>query len=94
VARALSTVVPGLGEVYAGARKGGLNALALSAATGYLVVDDVVDGRIREAVIDGLLLFSRFYSGNRERAAAAATRRNQALGRTVAAQILQALEQP
>jgi len=92
LAKALSTFVPGLGQIYATDWVGGLNALALNAATGYLLVHDLVQKQIQDAVFNSIFLFQRFYSGNRQNAEDAAMRYNKALSQRMAAEVLKILE--
>jgi tetratricopeptide (TPR) repeat protein len=75
-AKWMSTVLPGLGQVYARDLKNGYNALALSAATGYLTVYALLNGYYYEALLTDVTLFWRYYSGNRVRAMEAAERHN------------------
>jgi hypothetical protein len=75
-AKILSTVLPGLGQVYARDLPGGLNALAISAVTGFMTVNSLFYGYYQEAIFTDLWLFWRYYSGNRWNAATAAERYN------------------
>jgi tetratricopeptide (TPR) repeat protein len=92
LARALSIVVPGSGEMYAGQWRGGVNALLINAATGTLLIRDLAAGQLREALFDFNLLFRRFYAGNRQRAARAVAQFNAAIGEAVVAELLRVVE--
>jgi tetratricopeptide (TPR) repeat protein len=72
----MSTVLPGLGQVYARDVRNGCNALAISVATGYLLVQSVMSGYFQEALLTDVTLFWRYYSGNRWRAVESAERFN------------------
>lgn len=91
-AKALSSVIPGLGEFYVGQWRGGLNALLINGAAGYVVFQSVAGRRYLEALIDSSMVLGRFYGGNRQRAATAAIRFNEQQGRRLVAQVLALLE--
>ena len=63
VARVLSTILPGAGQVYAGDWRGGLNALLLNGVLGVLAVDFVLDGYYIDAGLWGVFIFWRYYRG-------------------------------
>lgn len=63
-AKIMSTVLPGLGQVYAHDLRGGLNALAISAITGSMTVHSILYGYFQEAIFTDSMLFWRYYSGN------------------------------
>lgn len=73
----LSTFLPGLGQLYAGDLKNGLNALALNAMLGCFVVSLLQS----HAYFDGFTLFTgaflRYYLGSRFRAGLIANERNE-----------------
>jgi len=92
LAKALSTVVPGLGQIYAADWAGGINALVINGAMGYLVVHDLAQKQILDAVFNALFLFERFYSGNRRNSEEAVKKYNQNLNRQFTARILKILE--
>jgi hypothetical protein len=73
----MSTVLPGLGQMYAHDIRNGCNALAISFATGYLLVQSVMKGYFQEAILTDITLFWRYYSGNRWRAREMAERYNE-----------------
>ena len=75
-ARLYSTFVPGLGQMYAGAWKNGLNAMALNAATGYWFVDGLQNGSLADIATGYFLIFFRYYRGNRNNAYNLALRYN------------------
>lgn len=72
----LSTFVPGLGQIYAGDLRNGVNALGLNAILGFWVYEAFS----QKAFFDGTMLFSsaflRYYLGNRYRAAEIARKAN------------------
>jgi tetratricopeptide (TPR) repeat protein len=92
LANVLSTVVPGSGQIYAADWAGGINAFIINAATGYLVVHDLAQKQILDAIFNALFLFERFYSGNRQNSKEAVARYNQNLNRQFASKILKFLE--
>ena len=53
VAKVLSTILPGAGQVYTGDWRGGLNALLLNVVLGGLAVDMVLDGYYIDAGLWG-----------------------------------------
>jgi len=73
----MSTFLPGLGQVYARDARNGCNALAISIATGYLMVQSVMNGYFQEAILTDVTLFWRYYCGNRWRATESAERYNE-----------------
>lgn len=77
VARILSTILPGAGQIYAGNWRGGLNALFLNGAAGFLTVDAALDGYYSDALLWGGLVFWRYYRGNTFRAGQAAEQFNE-----------------
>ena len=93
LARGLSTIFPGTGQVYAGDWRGGLNALLLNGAIGFLGVDAVLDGYYVDAGLWGVFIFWRYYRGNTFRAGQAAERFNQRESRKAAEAILQRLQE-
>ena len=93
VARVLSTILPGAGQVYVGDWRGGLNALVLNGALGFLTVDAVLDGYYMDAALWGGLIFWRYYRGNTFRAGQAAEQSNLQESRRAAEAILQRLQE-
>ena len=64
LAKVLSAILPGAGQVYAGDWRNGLNALALNSVLGYLTVDAALDRHYVDAALWGGIVFSRYYRGN------------------------------
>ena len=93
VARILSTILPGAGQVYTGNWRSGINALLLNGALGFLTVDAVLDGRYTDALLRGALAFRRYYRGNTFRAGQAAAQFNQQRTQQAAEAILQRLQE-
>ena len=91
VARLLSTLLPGLGQTYAGDWKNGLNALLLNGVLGYVTLDAAIERDYDDALLSFFFLFHRYYSGNRYRAAEAAQTFNDQENRQHVEKILQAL---
>ena len=91
VARLLSTLLPGLGQTYAGDWKNGLNALLLNGLLGYVTLDAAIDRDYDDALLSFFFLFYRYYGGNRYRAAEAAQAFNDRENRQHVNRILQAL---
>ena len=88
----LSTFLPGLGQTYAGDWKNGLNALFLNGILGYITLDAAIDRDYDDALLSFFFLSSRYYAGNRYRAAQAAQAYNDRENRRHVNRILQALE--
>lgn len=93
IARVLSTIFPGAGQVYAGEWRDGLNALLLNGGLGFLTVDAVLDGYYVDAALFGVFIFWRYYQGNTFRAGQAAVQFNQRESRQAAEAILQRFQQ-
>ena len=90
-ARLLSTLLPGLGQTYAGDWKNGLNALLLNGLLGYVTLNAAIDRDYDDALLSFFFLFYRYYGGNRYRAAEAAQAFNDRENRQHVNRILQAL---
>ncbi len=72
VARWLSSILPGSGQIYAGATSSGINSLAINAAFGSLTVSEIVAGSYLQGGVVFLFLWNRYYFGgifNAERTA-------------------------
>jgi len=93
LAKVLSIILPGSGQVYSGDYRNGINALAINIATGYLLVNDLVKRRYFDAIFNSFFLFEKFYSGNRYHAAELAKRYNQELNQRFAAHLLEAMKE-
>ena len=70
VAKLLSAILPGAGQVYVGNWRDGVNALLLNGALGFLAVDAVLDGHYVDAALWSGFIFWRYYRGNTFRAGA------------------------
>ena len=68
-AKWLSTFVPGSGQLYGGHLWPALNAAAINGFLGYNLVDQIRKGAPLSDVAYWILLFERFWSGNRDKAA-------------------------
>ena len=93
VAEVLARILPGAGHIYVGDWRGGLNALVLNGALGFLTVDAVLDGNYTDAVGWGGLVLLRYYRGNTFRAGTAAEQFNGQASRQAAENILQRLQE-
>ena len=93
LARILSTIIPGVGQVYVGDWRGGLNALLLNGVLGFLTIDAALDGHYIDAALWGGLIFWRYYRGNTFRAGHAAEQVNLQESRRAADAILRRLQQ-
>ena len=93
IARRLSTIIPGAGQVYTGNWRGGINALLLNSALGFLTVDAVLDGHYTDALLWTGLVFWRYYSGNTFRAGLAAEQFNEQQTQQAAEAVLQRLQE-
>ena len=93
VAKILSTILPGAGQIYVGNWRDGLNALLLNGAFGFLTVDAVLNGHYVDAVLWGGTIFWRYYRGNTFRAKQVAEQSNLQASRRMADSILQRLQE-
>ena len=93
VARRLSTIFPGAGQIYVGDWRGGLNAFVLNGALGFLTVDTLLDGHYVDAALWVGLIVLRYYRGNTFRAEQVAEQFNLQKSRRAAEAILQRLQE-
>ena len=93
LAKVLSTIFPGAGQVYAGDWRSGINALLLNGALGFLTIDAVLDGYYVDAALFGILIFWRYYRGNTFHAEQAAELFNKQQTQRAADAILQRLQE-
>ncbi len=93
VAKILSGILPGSGQIYAGNWKSGLNALALNSALGYVTVDSILDQNYVDAILWTYFIFQRYYKGNLYRAGRAVDEYNGEVNRSYADSILTRLQE-
>lgn len=93
LAKVLSAIIPGAGQVYVGDWRNGLNALTLNGVLGYLTVDAVLARHYVDAALWGGAVFSRYYRGNIFRADEAVTQFNTQQSRRVSEVLLQRLQE-
>ena len=93
LAKVLSAMLPGAGQVYAGNWRIGLNALALNIVLGYLTVDAALDRHYGDAALWGGTVFSRYYRGNIFRAEEAVKQFNLRQSRRASEALLQRLQE-
>ncbi len=93
VAKVLSQILPGMGQIYVGNWRDGLNALVLNGALGFLTVDAVLDGHYVDAVLWGTFIFWRYYQGNTFRAEQVVEQFNLRASRRMADSLLQRLQE-
>ncbi len=93
VAKILSAILPGAGQVYAGDWGDGLNALMLNGGLGFVTVNTALDGYYVDAVLLGATIFLRYYQGNFYHAGKAAEDFNEQLSRQAALRILTRLQE-
>lgn len=67
-AQLLSTLLPGLGQIYCGQWLDGLNALLLNGALAYMTINYLAAENYTGGILCFVFLFQRYYSGNRHRA--------------------------
>lgn len=72
----LSTFVPGLGQMYIGDLRNGVNALGLNAVLAYVTFDLVAQKQYIEGTLFFSSIFLRYYLGNRYRAGLLAEEEN------------------
>ena len=92
VARVLSAILPGTGQIYAGNWRGGLNALILNGALGFVAVDGILDQNYLDAFMWTYYIFLRYYRGNVFRAGKAVDEFNDNASRRAADNILKRLQ--
>ena len=93
LAKVLSAIFPGAGQVYVGNWRDGLNAFLLNGALGFLTVDAVLGGHYIDAALWGGFIFWRYYRGNTFRAGQAAEQFSQQESCRAADAILQRLQE-
>lgn len=93
VAKILSGILPGSGQIYAGNWKSGLNALVLNSAFGYVTVDSILDQNYVDAIMWTYFIFQRYYQGNLYRAGRAVDEYNDEVNRSFADSILTRLQE-
>lgn len=93
LAKALSTILPGAGQIYSKELPSGLNALLINAATFYLVLSDALNQRYFDALFNLIFLFERFYSGNRHNAGQAAQQYNRRQSEQIIDKILKIFDE-
>jgi len=88
LAKWLSTFLPGSGQIYGDDIKNGINALILNSLTSYLLIDSLIENRLKDALIGNITLFERYYRGNRYNAEQIVQSYNMRLGQNFAKNIL------
>ncbi len=88
LAKLLSVILPGAGQVYTGNWADGLNAFVLNGALGFATVDAALDAHYVDAALWATALFLRYYQGNYYRAEKAAAAFNAQASRRAAEEIL------
>lgn len=93
LAKILSGILPGSGQIYAGNWKSGLNALGLNSTLGYVTVDSILEQNYVDAIMWTYFIFQRYYRGNLYRAGIAVDEYNDEVNRSVADSILNRLQE-
>ena len=93
VAKVLSAVIPGTGQMFAGKWGEGLNALGLNAVLGCVSVDAILKGYYIDAALWTYFIFRRYYMGNLYRSETAVETHNQEQSKRTAEKILQRLQE-
>lgn len=93
LAKILSTILPGSGQIYSGDWCNGINALAVNTATGYLLVNDLIKRRYLDAIFNSLFLFERFYRGNRYHAEESSKKYNKNINQKLIKKILEIIKE-
>ncbi|MEW6455795.1 MAG: hypothetical protein AB1410_03655 [Acidobacteriota bacterium] len=92
LAKVLSTVLPGAGQIYAGDWRNGINGLVLNLSIAYFLATELLQKRFQEFIFDALFLFDRFYQGNRALAEKSAKKYNQILNKRITEKIIHILQ--
>ncbi len=79
IARNMSYIFPGLGQMYANNYASGIGAITLSGVGIYFTGKAVLEDRVIDAGLIGFLLFYRYYSGNIQSAQLSVQKHNQQL---------------
>jgi len=90
-ARGLSTMIPGLGQLYAGDHKNALNAFLLNGGLAAWMIYKLWHGHLGDAYVIYYFLFRRYYYGNRYHAQRLAQEYNENLNAVQVEKILQKL---
>ena len=93
IAKVLSAILPGSGQVYAGNWRDGINALALNGAFGFVAVNSLLDRHYVDAVSWTYFIFQRYYLGNLYQAGKAVDDFNDDKSRRAADNILKRLQE-
>ena len=93
IAKVLSAILPGAGQVYASNWRDGLNALALNGVFGFVTVDSVLDRHYVDAITWTYFIFRRYYLGNLYQAGKAVNDFNDDTSRRAADDILKRLQE-
>lgn len=88
VAKIMSAIIPGLGQMYCGEYLDGLNAMALNGALIWSVVTQVERQRYLAALMVGIPLVGRYYLGNLDHADMYARRFNERSRRVFASTVI------
>lgn len=88
LARQLSTVIPGAGQIYAGNLGDGINALCVNLFFGLPLKRTLADRRVLDVTIE-LPQFLRYYNGNRNNAEALVDKYNDRRNRSYAARVIE-----
>lgn len=91
IAKILSTILPGAGQIYAGSWKAGINAFLLNGLITFFVLDNAHKRDYKDASLLFIFVFSRYYLGNRYRAEESVKGFNNRLERQRAIKILSVL---
>ena len=89
-ARLLSTLLPGLGQVYAGNLPDGVHSLFVTSASAALVVAALLIKDYAEAALAFTYLFQRYYAEGRSNAEQQAASHNAEINRSIAVELLAA----
>jgi len=88
LAKILSTILPGAGQIYAADWRNGINALVINVATGYFFINDLLKRQYLNAIFKQLFLFRSFYRGNRSLAEESAKNYNHNINKKFVKKIL------
>lgn len=91
IAKTLSAILPGAGQIYAGDYRNGINAIILNILIGYFLASELLEKKIKDFIFDFSYLY-RFYKGNISGAERSTERYNQCINKEMAKKLLKIMQ--